>query len=77
MDYDRSTDRMDRDQRYGEEPEATQEGVREWTNKMVENRLNQLTVELVAMLRMCNDPNEAWKEAKVRVDAMLVWHQES
>ena len=59
------------------EPEVTQEGVREWTHEMVEKELEHLTVQLVAMLRMCDDPKIAWREAKVRVDAMLVWHRDS
>ena len=59
------------------QPETTQEGVREWTYDKVEKELEHLTVQLVAMLRMCDDPNVAWKEAKARVDAMLVWHRES
>ena len=55
------------------EPETTR-GVREWTDEQVEKKLDQLTVELVAMLRMCDNPNTAWKEVKVRVDAILPWH---
>jgi len=58
------------------EPESTQ-GVREWTHDKVERELESLTVKLVAMLRMCDDPSTAWKEAKVRVDTMLVWHRDS
>ena len=60
----------------GRKPEFTQEGIGEWTHEMIENRLNQMTIDLVAMLRMCDNPNVAWKEAKVRIDAMLAWHQE-
>ena len=60
----------------GEQPETTEEGIREWTHEMIEKRLNELTIDLVAMLRMCNNPNVAWKEAKTRIDAMLVWHRE-
>ena len=58
------------------EPENTQ-GVREWTHDRVEKELENLTVKLVAMLRMCDDPSTAWKEAKVRVDTMLVWHRDA
>ena len=57
------------------EPDTTQ-GVREWTDEQVEKKLEQLTVELVAMLRMSDDPNTAWKQVKVRVDAILPWHQD-
>ena len=43
---------------------------------MIEKRLNDLTVDLVAMLRMCDNPGEAWKEMKLRVDALLLWHKD-
>ena len=50
----------------------TQEGVYD----MIEIRLNNLTIDLTAMLRMCDNPNEAWREVKNRIDTMLVWHQD-
>ena len=43
---------------------------------MIEKRLNDLTVDLVAMLRMCDNPGEAWKEMKQRVDTLLLWHKD-
>ena len=54
------------------EPELTHEGV----YNMIENRLNDLTMDLTAMLRMRDNPNEAWREVKIRIDTMLVWHQD-
>ena len=54
------------------EPELTQEGVHD----MIEKRLNDLTMDLTAMLRMCDNPSEAWKEIKQRVDTLLLWHED-
>ena len=54
------------------DPERTNEGVHE----IIEKRLNNITVDLVAMLRMCNNPAEAWKDIKQRVDTLLLWHED-
>ena len=55
------------------EPEITQEGVYE----MIEKRLDDLTIDLTAMLRMCDNPVQAWTEMKNRIDTIMEWQQDN
>ena len=52
----------------GTDPERTHEGV----DDIIEKRLNDLTVDLVAMLWMSDNPREAWKDTKQRIDTLLL-----